>query len=384
MSEASSTTATMEQPTTAAPPVTTEQTAPSREDAAAAAVLAARDDRGNVQSDKLTEAREKLKATIVSPPQNPEARRDENGRFKESEKKAEAKDDAKPENSDRSKSDTAARKAREDDALARHALKRDGFTDQEIDEMPQASRVLVGLKAKAKQDALAREHAAKAKPNQSGPRPVDADEDRGEGQGRAPKVEPSALLSATTPEPEPDGPSTEGLERVLGALDDDAKEILRQAIEDDRSKTAKQLRDLEKQSQKARQEIFEARLLNAQSTLVREYPALAEDARAAEVGKFMRKLEPHRDLKDLGLNEIRELLSTACAAVFGREAIQAARDRHIQNLSDDLAGQPFIGGTKGSDTPRQVSREDIAARAVLKHPSDLDAARREMNRALGV
>lgn len=369
MPENESSTATLETPAANA------NAGSAREDAAAAAVLAAQES-GRVAPEKMAEVRAQVKTATAA------ESRDDRGRFAGKEDKAEAKTDDKAKIETPKSEPAQARKAREDDALARHALKRDGFTDEEIDAMPQASRVLVGLKTKERLDAMARQHAQKS--NQPDPRSMKAEEGAGEGRGRTAKPDPSAMLNATLPEPEADGPQTEGLERVLDALDDDLKETLQRAIETDRTTSAKELRALRKEAAQIKQEIFATRLKVAQSTLEREFPALADDSRAAEVGKFMKRLEPNTDFTSMSGDQIHALMTEACAAVFGREIAQAARDRHVQALSDDLAGQPYTGGTKGSDSPRKVSKEDIAAEVALKYPGDMDAARRELNRRMGV
>lgn len=339
--------------------------AASREDAAADAALAAAKE-GPITQERVNKAKADLKAKVVPAPE------------------ASKKDDrAKPE-AEKAKpgpkvGDKAAQEARENDVLARRALKRAKYSDEEIDGMKPDEIITHGLKFKAQQDEAARAFAASGTTQTGKPAP----DVEGEGQGRTPDPKDSARQPHL--EPEAGDPETEELTRVFDKLDDDQREVLSKHITADLGKAEQAVKKAQKETAKLRDEVFQMRQAWVRTDLKGEFPQIAEDENFERVADWMdKKLVKKANWPNMTRDELRADLADAAAAVFGREAINAARAKHVNDLSDDLAGSPRVGGTKASDQGSKVSREDLAAEAALKFPGDVDAARRWLDKARGI
>lgn len=346
----------------------------ARLDAAASAVLGAAEN-GKVTDDKIPALRNATKKAETET-KAAEPTKDEK------KPAAEAKDD-KPKPGPKA-GEKAAAEQRGKEAQARHALRRDGWKDEEIDGLDPAALITVGLKTKARQDSDPnRNGTAASRSAQS--TDLDGSSNReGEGENRRPPGPRDADKSAALG-PEQGVPESEELARVYDTLDDDSRAILEKAVTADLTAAERVVREARKEAAKAKTEMFEMRQEVVRTDLRREFPQLADDKRFNEVAEWADdKLEPKANWPSMSRESFKAMLSDASAAVFGREAINAARAEHTQALSDGLAGSPRVGGTKASDVATRASKEDIAADAVLKNPGDPEAQRRYMANAMGV
>lgn len=349
----------------------------ARADAAADAVLAATTG-GKVEESRMSEVRAKAEKAAA----NPTIKKSDDSA------KAEAKDG--PAGGEKKPGpvpgEKAARETREKDAIARHALKRAKFTDEEIDGMNPSDRILTGLKLKTQQDEAQQRHDSGAAATQHGDKRTEPRE--GEGQGRP--TDPRTRGADPTLDPRSDGPAREELERVLDELDDDAKDILENAMKLEYGAAEKAVKEARKTAEKAKSEMFDMRRRMVRGELKSEFPKIGDDSRFAEVEEFMERLEDKSAWSGLSEDGYKDLVSTAAAAVFGREAIQAARADRTEQLSQDIGGQPHAGGGtsgRGSAEVKRMTarerREDAAAEAVIKYPGDEAKQKAEMSRLLG-
>lgn len=365
-------TATIEAPaqTTTADTSAAERSA--RKDAAAKAVVAAIQG-GGITLEKVNAAKAELDAPTQAPPTKAESKSSAKAADDASAATEKPKPGPKP-------GEKAEREARENEALAKHALKREGFDDEEIDRMNPDDRITVGLKLKAKQDAAQREFE-QPKTTQTG---TPAKDREGEGAQRRP-ADPRESAGQPQLDPGRDGPESEELARVFETLDDDNREILSKHITADLTRAEREVLKARKEAATARQELFEVRQKAERTALERDFPQIAEDERFGEVETLMEQmLGKKAKWPTLDPEYVRSRMSLAAAAVFGREAIKAARAERTKELSDDLAGQPHVGGTKSSDRATQASKKDLAARAVVEASGDNAEARKKFERYRGL
>lgn len=351
---------------------------PSRASAAAAAVIEAAKS-GPITRDKIDAAKTRLDT----------AKGESKSETQSHKPPAEAKNDSAGGGADEKKpgpkaGEKAAKEARENEALARRALRRTGsYTAEEIDRMTPADVLFHGLKAKEKQDEAQRAHDA-ARSGKPTPSVKPAPEREGEGESRPSDPQESARQ----PQLDPDSgdPETEEFARALDALDEDTRAVLDKHITADLSNAERAVREARKEAAKLRQDLFELNLKGIRADLKTDFPGIAEDEGFEQVAEFMaRKFNRKKaDWPSLAVDDLRADLSDAAAAVFGLKAIQAARDQHTEQLSEDLAGQPRAGGIKASGDGTKASRGRLAAAAIAKSQGNNEIARREFARLNGM
>lgn len=268
---------------------------------------------------------------------------------------------------DKSNNPEGDREARRNAALAEQALKRDGWSDQEIADLPEAMRLKVGLKAKAKQDERQREFEKHRRgANQSGRNAAAA-------EGREPDPDPAGVRS----EPDPNDSAlepAEGLDDVLELLD-----------ESDQSRIKKALANAVERTREAELRATAVTIEAVRHGLQAEYPDLAGGKAMQAVLDEMDAIDPRGEALAAGRSAVEQLMRKAASVAFGPSKQRARHDRN-ERTRETLDGQPDVGSVAARPSGKitQAERERIGIDVVREFPGDPERQRAEMNRRLGL
>lgn len=247
--------------------------------------------------------------------------------------------------------------------LSRNALKRDGWSEERLASLDEATIIEVGGKRKAEQDKQAREWAkSKGRANPAdGVRPHE------------PEAEGEPGEDGTTTEGEPGEP--EALGDTLEELDDESKKVVKNALKAERQRaTVAERRALGVIVQSVRQSLAE------------KFSNIGDDAAFQRVLERMDKIGgSSMRPADATPEVIRSMMEDAAWIEFGKATQQAARARHVSRVADLTNGQPDLRGHSGTAQSKPLTteeREAIAFEAVQAHPGDT-AAQRQYVRSRG-
>ena len=326
----------------AAPSVSAPKADMNAEDRALDMLEQATDENGQLDHGKLSELRT--------------AGRDEKGRFAP---KNEA-DTAETQNAPDAKTPPAATEsaAREELVLAKQALRRDQWTEQELLDLPDDQIRKFGLKAKSRQDAQARKWASErsGKPTQT-ETATDGEE------GLRTRPEPNRDIDA-------DPEQSEGIEDVLDGLDEASSQ-----------KVKAQLRSAQQRAATAEREANVMRLLNVRQDLAKDFPDIASDEGFGRVVKAMDRIDPKGE-SFAQVETLRRVMRDASWIEFGEKVKSQTQRQNFAAATADLDGQPSVGSRRPAD--RTISRdewEDAAAEAASS-TSNIEDARRLQQKIL--
>jgi hypothetical protein len=321
------------------------------EDRALDLIAQATDENGQLSQAKLADlqTREAEKA----------AARDDKGRFAKNEDNDdtpadEAQNDDKPQEPERQR--------REELVLARQALRRDQWTEAELKDIGEDQILKFGLKAKARQDAQAREwqRTKNGKPTQT-----DHATDGEEGLQRT-RPEPNRETD-TDPGDEP-----EGVEDVLGQLDEASANRLRG-----------ELTKAQQRAESANREAIAMRLFSVRQDLAKEFADITSDEAFGRVVKTMDRIDPRGESLAQGIEGVRRIMRDASWIEFGEKVKTQTRQQTLKAATADLDGQPHVQSRKAAD--RSVTRDDWedAAAEAAGSSSTLEEAQRRHAQILG-
>lgn len=265
----------------------------------------------------------------------------------------------KPENAALQEPPPAQR--REELVLARQALRRERWTEQEISDLPDDMQLKVGLKIKAKQDEQARDFARNSR-RRSNQAPM--------GQGAE-----GARRSETDPEPldrdidsEP-ADKAEGVEDVLDGLDEQSRTVV-----------TSELRRARERAASAERDAMAMRILTIRQDLSSTFPQLTTQEGLDRVTKKMDALDPEGHTLARGMDAVRQLMRDAAWIEFGDEVKNQTRRARVDSAARDIDGQVEVGTRRPAEpsTANPDDFEDAAIEAALAvGPGSLDDARKK-------
>lgn len=240
------------------------------------------------------------------------------------------KADAKP------KPDSDTPEKREEWVRARNALKRDKYTDEEINAMPRGVAINIGLKRAQAQSEADRAFSKRKTANRS-------DDGRGEDSEPSERAA-TGKVSPKAGDNEPPGQPNDVVRAALERLTPAERKAIEQRLEE--SSAAKQ--HLEQS--------LAVRLVHTtRAELTKEFSAIAEEGAFQRVVAKMDDLDPEG--KALGNPEsFAELMRNAAYIVLGPETVAAMAERTRGAVDDDVDGQPETGGRRGGS--KGLSRDE--------------------------
>lgn len=235
-------------------------------------------------------------------------------------------------------------------ALAKQALKRDGWEDADIDAMLPDQLLKVGLKRKAHQDEQARKFAADQK------RKAQESKTRSEEVGNA--DEPADAASGaddpdTASEVDPTG-DDKGLDEKLAAADMDRTQAV----------------------------LLGERLESSRRELSQEFRGISTDSVWKLVLSEMDAIDPGAAQSLTGRSKVVEVMRKAATKVF--QDLRTATQQSGEPPAD-LDGQPHVGFQRPSDSST-MTREEIerlAFNIALKTNGNTLEAKRQFEKAMG-
>jgi hypothetical protein len=290
---------------------------------------------------------------------------------------------AKAPKADATKPTKGTPEARREIAKAEQALLRDGYTREDLKDLPEASLLRLGAKALEKHRQRDREYAARkaGHPSKSPTRTesdaLDVDDPD--------QVYPDDDGDPSSPSPgEPDGE----LESLLREIDEPSGRTIRGTL----TRAQERERVLAEQAAAAKQASLRDALELTRLRLSGTVKALAKDDAHLAVCKEMDQIDPgHHTLAafyagEKGAREaLIHLYERAAGVVYGDQQKQAARRDRADRISEALDGQPEVGSRRASDavTLSKEKRAAAAFKAIDLAGGDEDQAKAIFNRLTG-
>lgn len=240
--------------------------------------------------------------------------------------------------------------------ISRNALKRDGWSDERLAKLDEATIIEVGGKRKAEQDKQARDWA-----KSRGKSATPADDARSE-EPEDQQIEPGDEDTAIEAEPT----RVEGLDDVLDELDDDAKQRVKNALKAERQRATL-----------AEKQALAVTVRGVRQRLAADFPKLGDDAAFQAVLARMDKIGG-RSMRpsEATIEVVESMMRDAAWIEFGQQAQRAARTQHVSRVAENLNGQPDLIGHSGQVRSKPLTEDDraaIAFQAVQKHPGNREA-----------
>ena len=263
--------------------------------------------------------------------------------------------------------------------VAREAMKRFGYTDEDIQDLP-ANRVLdLGQKAKAQLDAKQKEYDEKQRLSKL---LAEIEKER-----RAPAQTVTDPQKPAIVQPAAD--STDPIEAEIAALTgeygDALGKSLRKIVDAVRPKgdLASELRkEMDTKLRQLSAAYEDIALDQARNTLSKEFPQLKDSETNAKVRNKIAQLANLPNYYDeAGRPMVAELYRDAASIVLSKQTLAERQTQSAKRLTEQLDGQPDSANSMGDTPTKSLTPEDVMKLALKKLQGGDDP--REVNKSLG-